>query len=855
MSETNNIYFSSIFWDFGKYLYTNCAAGSWVNFDKVTNEFTLTFFDSQDHHSQTVLKHYLYLTKCLLIQNAVLLPCESSYQTQEFELSIVWSKVFLSNFTDAQQTSKLANQILKNSYSNNYSQNDAKEPNVRNRAGMRRRLRPRVLKKTSKGPTKSEHEGTKAAKTIGYLGLQLLKILKDQILTREQLVLLTGFSKQRVCNVLSIYQGLSIIKEDYTNNLLQLDIKQANLLPDLGKYLKHIVKIRRIKRKLAKHVMSLTTKYNNHAKILLTKNNKVDINLSNIILLISSKINTISPNPISIDGGETSLDDFKIQYSGNIVLRLGIPELMEENKQIKRSLLKFYSKDLQKMKKTFFTPNEISKKPETLTLPKIDIKGEKKLNDQFLPPLNQLIYPLKNIQKRSANNHHINKKDDNQTIKKSHLNKSQNLKKQNRQVVIIPLGINKQNQKKKYKKKKKKKIRINFKKKRIQQELNFNLQNQNDNKQNLNHIINNNNNNIIKNNKVQVMNNLVNDKQIPNFNTNNPRNHDNNWMINNVVNNNQMNYLNNNINMIGNKNLQLNQNKLKNFDQQQIFNPKTPTSLPWSPTFPQNQQFFYNMDLNLNNKINGISNIYSPSNQNNLIPLNQKLNLLPKMKLSTPNSSSSSILPNTNHTIISPNPRIQNISTSIPLPINQYNGKTSEKEFKQKGNILKNELNQSENQSPLEYSRMTPKIYQQTTPIFGNLSRNYIQPEILNYQQPESNKHLNANTSLSPNIPSPNNQFLMRKPTFNETSSPFLLSPYFGRFQSAMQPISPSGFKNSPSVNPYLSLNVTPTPSGQFQTPFSGLQSLSLTKFPVSSPKEKIEKANTEIYKTSFTKK
>ncbi|KAJ3431283.1 hypothetical protein M0812_02961 [Anaeramoeba flamelloides] len=859
MDQTNNIYFWSIFWDFGKYLYTNRAAGSWVNFEKVAKQFSLTFFDSQDFQKHKLLSYYLDLSKCLLVQNAILLPCESSDQTHE--LSIVWSKVFLSDFTTHQPTSKLANQILKNPFPA-VEQQRPQRPQQTHTYGTRRRLRPRQPKKTNLAPTKSEHEGLRAAKTIGFLGLQLIKILQDRILTRGELVSLTGFSRQRVCSVLSIYKSLSIIQEDPKNNLIQLNFKQANLLPDLGRYLRHVIKIRRMKRELARHVIYLTLKYQKHGKMLLDQKNQFDTNLSNVTLLIFSKIKSILSNTVPIGEGEHYLNNYKTQFLGNNLLKPNISNLMEENEKVKRSLFNIYYKDLQKMKESILIQNENSQKSESLSIGKKNIKEEKIPPNQFLTPLNSL-HPL------SSNNPSILKENFqtyetkiNKKIKNDLINNPLKSNQNPRQAVIIPLGTNKQI--KKTNDYKKKKTKLNGQKIYKQEKLNYNSVNQNFNKPIPNDLVNNNNNKINNN-----RNHIINSSNQHNFDNNqtsidNKVHNDQIMDFNNKVNNtnqiiNNLEKDNNNFNHVNKKNDQSNFNK----KDQQSFSPKTNMGFVWSPKIQQpitqqNQYFFLIPDISANNKINSVSKSFlnSPSSQSNQFPLNQNLTDLSKINLQPLTKKFPSVpLDNTSYLTINTGPDIGNISTTIQLPNNQLTNNIIINELEHNKNDLKTDLKNTEQLSPHEFSYMMKMMYQQPKQVFGKLPRNYISPEIRNNQRLEHNQSTNQNNRPSPNSFSPYNQYMLRTPNYYDPSSPLLFSPFFGNLVSPLQMNSTIGINSPSSKSPYLPLNLSSTPSLAYKTPFSDLQSLSLTKYPVSLPKKQIQKTNTEIYETSFNKK
>ncbi|KAJ6250976.1 hypothetical protein M0813_15796 [Anaeramoeba flamelloides] len=86
----------------------------------------------------------------------------------------------------------------------------------------------------------------------------MMKLLKERPCTREDLVFLTEFSKQRVCTVLSIYKLLKLVIEDPKTNFLYWNTEQALLIPDLTKYLQDLLQAKNIKRILARKVQQLS---------------------------------------------------------------------------------------------------------------------------------------------------------------------------------------------------------------------------------------------------------------------------------------------------------------------------------------------------------------------------------------------------------------------------------------------------------------------------------------------------------------------------------------------------------------------------------------------------------------------
>ncbi|KAJ3439159.1 hypothetical protein M0812_15181 [Anaeramoeba flamelloides] len=109
--------------------------------------------------------------------------------------------------------------------------------------------------------TKLLKNSSRKQKTIGLLSLKMCKMLQKEPLTREKMETKTGFIKQRICTVLSVYKMVNLIEDDKVTSHLFWNSSQAQILFDLKKYLLFIIKLRNFKRKLCQRVSRLVDQY------------------------------------------------------------------------------------------------------------------------------------------------------------------------------------------------------------------------------------------------------------------------------------------------------------------------------------------------------------------------------------------------------------------------------------------------------------------------------------------------------------------------------------------------------------------------------------------------------------------
>ncbi|KAJ3441859.1 hypothetical protein M0812_13878 [Anaeramoeba flamelloides] len=241
--------FYPLLWKFGKYLEESTIEEELFRFDQKKTKF-LNRCLTEEQKNLPRTKRYLDLIQRLLIQNgAFVYPASKKKMTKKlnntqentrFSLSPVWSLLFERDLsTDFY--------FLRKEDGKNVQ--DKEEVNFHKLS----RSKSKKEKKYSKYV-----ENSRSNRTIGILGFKMMKLLKENPHTREDLVLRTEFSKQRVCTVLSIYKLLKLVVEDPKTNLFYWNTEQALLIPDLTEYLQDLLQAKNIKRILARKVQQLS---------------------------------------------------------------------------------------------------------------------------------------------------------------------------------------------------------------------------------------------------------------------------------------------------------------------------------------------------------------------------------------------------------------------------------------------------------------------------------------------------------------------------------------------------------------------------------------------------------------------
>ncbi|KAJ3450036.1 hypothetical protein M0812_06198 [Anaeramoeba flamelloides] len=119
---------------------------------------------------------------------------------------------------------------------------------------------------TDKSISSGKKVSSRANRTIGVLGFSISKMLQNEPCTREMIESETGFSRQRICTVLSIYKSINLISDDQSNNYVYWNHGNGEALSEGNKYIKDVLLLRKRKRELAQRVLQLSKKMNNKIK-------------------------------------------------------------------------------------------------------------------------------------------------------------------------------------------------------------------------------------------------------------------------------------------------------------------------------------------------------------------------------------------------------------------------------------------------------------------------------------------------------------------------------------------------------------------------------------------------------------
>ncbi|KAJ3429285.1 hypothetical protein M0812_24630 [Anaeramoeba flamelloides] len=115
---------------------------------------------------------------------------------------------------------------------------------------------------TDKSMSSGKKVSSRANRTIGVLGFSISKMLQNEPCTREMIESGTGFSRQRICTVLSIYKSINLISDDQSNSYLYWNHGNGEALSEGKQYIRNVLLLRKKKRELAQRVLQLSKKMN-----------------------------------------------------------------------------------------------------------------------------------------------------------------------------------------------------------------------------------------------------------------------------------------------------------------------------------------------------------------------------------------------------------------------------------------------------------------------------------------------------------------------------------------------------------------------------------------------------------------
>ncbi|KAJ6247247.1 hypothetical protein M0813_18774 [Anaeramoeba flamelloides] len=319
-----SINFYPLLWQYGKYLSHHTKPEELFRVDHQQSNFIAECIPEETKsESGSQMKRKLDLIQSLFIQNGAFVHPQTkkksssnvkgSQECKRFYLSHVWSELFQNNTTQE------------------FGSEDKE--------------------KKKKKPQKSNVENSRTNRTIGILGFKIMSLLKTMPYNRDDLSLLTEFTKQRICMVISIYKIINLVTEDPKTNLLYWNTEQASLIPDINGYLKDLLVAKNMKRLLAQRVMKLSTRLIEKISIKRQKHghNSTQKNLNEKILCVIR--NNIKPSLIE-----------KVKIEQSVIKKITVQEILERLSQHKKKLVEFKEKKVkfEFQKSNFKIPNSYS---------------------------------------------------------------------------------------------------------------------------------------------------------------------------------------------------------------------------------------------------------------------------------------------------------------------------------------------------------------------------------------------------------------------------------------------------------------------------------------------------------------
>ncbi|KAJ6241445.1 hypothetical protein M0813_23232 [Anaeramoeba flamelloides] len=170
----------------------------------------------------------------------------------------------------------------------------------------------------------------RSEKTIGILTFKICKRLLKGPSTREELQKETGFIKQRISTVLSIYKAIDLVTEDNSTHSIKWNSYQAKVITDSQKYIKHLIKLRNQKRLFAKKLLQVLTKF--ETKVQNDQFNQKRLTTSRIIFqdCLTSHLKKVQNSIVPLSKEQVS----QISFSDKLLCQSNITERA-------RSVLKF----------------------------------------------------------------------------------------------------------------------------------------------------------------------------------------------------------------------------------------------------------------------------------------------------------------------------------------------------------------------------------------------------------------------------------------------------------------------------------------------------------------------------------
>ncbi|KAJ6250453.1 hypothetical protein M0813_15939 [Anaeramoeba flamelloides] len=269
---TLNPNYYSLFWSYGKFLYSTFQPQQTIKLHRTTKKFFQKYNLCHKNVNKQIVQR-LESVQQLLIQNRILLhrsqttrkkkKSRNNPKKQKFFLSRVWSPLF-----QTQTESEKFNKIV--------VEKDLKK-------SQKRRLKEL-----------ESLENSRSEKTIGLLSFKLIQLVQQRSYTCEELTETTGFLKQRVSNVLRIYKLLNLVTLDSQTSKYEWNWTQSEMLPEINEKIREYFQKFEKKRQLLDRLSQIQQKFDSRLS-----NNKQQVLACKLKTKINGIIETLSDYKIS----------------------------------------------------------------------------------------------------------------------------------------------------------------------------------------------------------------------------------------------------------------------------------------------------------------------------------------------------------------------------------------------------------------------------------------------------------------------------------------------------------------------------------------------------------------------------
>jgi len=115
-------------------------------------------------------------------------------------------------------------------------------------------------------PKSDQIPSDRSARNIAYLCAKIAEELRKRPQTRDELSLSTGFARQRICTVISVFRAIGLVNVKDSNTRrseIEWNEQQAKLLPSISGYVHRMLELRQKNRELKEKEELLLQKLKN----------------------------------------------------------------------------------------------------------------------------------------------------------------------------------------------------------------------------------------------------------------------------------------------------------------------------------------------------------------------------------------------------------------------------------------------------------------------------------------------------------------------------------------------------------------------------------------------------------------